>query len=72
MQMFKRFNDTFGVSLRDYWIDNAKGLDVDKFSREVLNTGGNKLLASVKAQFGRNGVTVIKRLLPKPKRRKPA
>jgi hypothetical protein len=63
--MFSRFQSTFGVSLHDYWIDNARGLDVEKFRKEVLKSKTGQFLAAVKAKFGKDGVTVVKRLVPK-------
>ena len=63
--MFKRFQNTFERSLADFWIDNVHGLDVEKFDAEVVKSGGHSLLEAVETQWGRDGVTVIKRLLPK-------
>lgn len=73
MQMFSRFQTVFGVSLRDFWLDNAKGLDVDKFRKQVLKTNSGQFITAVRNQFGKDGVTVVKRLMPKQKaRRQPA
>lgn len=68
--MFKRFQTVFERSLEDFWIDNAHGLDVEKFDAEVVQSGGCKLRGAVKARWGKDGVTVIKRLLPKRSARK--
>lgn len=69
MQLFKRFNDTFGVSLHDYWLDNVRGLDVQKLDADVVQSGNRSFMAAVKADWGTDGVAVIKRLMPKAKRR---
>jgi len=63
--MFKRFQTVFERSLEDFWVDNAHGLDVEKFDAEVVRSGGRNLLGAVKTRWGKDGITVIKRLLPK-------
>lgn len=67
MAMFSRFQSTFDVSLRDYWIDNVRGLDVDKFRKEVLKINTGQFITAVREKFGKDGVTVVKRLMPKRK-----
>lgn len=63
--MCQKFQAIFGVPLDDYWIDNAHGLDVDKFNKEVAHSTQKGLLKAVTAKWGRDGRTVVKRLLPK-------
>ncbi len=65
MRMFKRFQNIFERSLTDFWVDNAHGLDIEKFDAEVVHSEGCGLLEAVKTRWGRNGVAIIKRLLPK-------
>jgi len=63
MQMYGKFGKIFGRCLDDFWLGNACGLDVAKFDRELVQSGG-KLLEAVKAKWGRDGAAVIRRLLP--------
>lgn len=65
MQMCSRFQKVFERKLEDFWIDNVKGLDIAKFDKEVVCSGSHSVLAAVKLRWGREGVTVLKRLLPK-------
>ena len=65
MQMYKRFALCFGHNLTDFWLDNARGLDVDKFHRVVVKRGKRSLLDAIRARWGPEGVNIIRRLLPK-------
>ena len=64
-QMYSRFQTIFGRDLWDFWIDNVAGLDIDKFDRELIQSDGKSLIKAVQAKYGREGGTIIKRLLPK-------
>jgi len=63
--MYSRFQTIFGRDLWDFWIDNVAGLDIDKFDRELIQSDGKSLIKAVQAKYGREGGTIIKRLLPK-------
>jgi len=72
MQQFKKFKDVFGRSLGDFWIDNTKGLDVEKFRAAVLTDHDSPFLEAVKAQFGREGTAIVRKLMPKAPKPTPA
>ena len=66
MQMFRRFEACFGHSLDEFWINNARGLDLIKFDKKVVRSGGKSLLIAVRSKWGKEGVAILKRLTPKP------
>jgi hypothetical protein len=59
------FEDTFGRPLDDFWIDNARGLDLEKFDREVVFSGELTIMRAIYQRWGKVGLDTIKRLLPK-------
>ena len=66
MSEYKKFGETFGRELKEFWIDNTKGLDLERFNREVVGAADIRgLLTAVYAEWGDNGVRLVKRLIPK-------
>lgn len=65
MHTFSRFQACFKRSLKDFWIDNVRGLDVEKFDREVVKRSRCSLLVAIKMQWGKEGAAIFKRLIPK-------
>ena len=68
--MFGRFREVFGRSLHEFWLDNAQGLNLSKFDRELVGAGKQPLLQAVKTRWGTAGRDIVKRLLPKPLKRR--
>jgi len=69
MQMYAKFQKVFGHCLDDFWLDSVRGLDIEKFDREVVKSEG-KFLEVVKERWGREGAAIIRRLGPRRAARK--
>ena len=60
--MFAKFQAVFDRSLHDYWINNIRGLDTEKLDRDVVRSGSQSFIHAVRDKFGKEGLTVVKRL----------
>jgi len=68
MQKCKKFREVFKCELEDYWIDSVRGLDVEKFRQDLVESNG-QLLAAVREEYGTEGSALVRALTPLPKKK---
>ena len=68
---YQRVHEIFAVDLHDYWPDNNRGLDVEKFVAEVVSPQpGQRVLDAIEERFEEEGVALYKQLQPGTFRRR--
>jgi len=64
MKEAKNFKAAFKRPLHDFWINNVRGFDIQRFCDEMLEACHGSLVKAVRAEYGDEKAALIKRLVP--------